>query len=139
MVKFKYGSQSSYNKLVSRMLIDNDAIYCLSDSHRLYHGYQLIGNDAIKVVKEVPDFLKAFHDKLYIVKPDNDTYRFFIKGSTQMEEISFNQSIITSLDCFKNNTLIRKADGLTDNDDAVPTAAAVFDAIEAVATRWNVI
>ena len=137
MVKHVYGSQSSYNKLVSQMLIDDNTLYVCEDSHRLYKGYKLVGNDAINISDRVPEFLEAYHDKLYIVKPEGDTFHFYIKGLTAMEEISFNQSIITSLDCFKNNTLLRKADGLSDNDDAVPTAAAVWDRIESIATRWN--
>ena len=139
MVKFKYGTQSSYNKLVSSMLIDTDAIYCLTDSHRLYRGYDLIGNDAINISETVPDFLKAFHNKLYIVKPVGDTYHFYIKGALQMEEISFNQSIITSLDCFKNHTLIRREEGLQDNDEAVPTSATVYDAVESARSKWNIL
>jgi hypothetical protein len=44
---------------------------------------------------------------------------------------------ITSLNAFADNVLQRKAEGLSEDDDKLPTSATVYDAIDAQATKWQ--
>lgn len=68
LLGFKYGTQASYNSLVTK---DANSLYFISDSNRIYKGDALIASNNIKNVSVLPEVANAFDGILYVVT-END-------------------------------------------------------------------
>lgn len=66
-IKFVYGAQSQYDKLVEQSQIVEDALYFVNDSQSVYRGSELIVRTPIKFVSEMPEEGQLEKDTLYVV------------------------------------------------------------------------
>lgn len=131
-VLFKFGNQAAYDALATTGY-DTNSLYFIEDTGRLYKGSILMSEQAI-FVSAVPEFGAAKAGRIYVVTSE-DSASLYVKGTTQMVQVgggTVQPGAITNLDVF-NSSLI--ATGLTEGstDSQLPTAKAVYDAIQAVA------
>lgn len=66
-IKFVYGAQSQYDKLVEQSQIVEDALYFVNDSQSVYRGSELIVRTPIKFVSAMPEEGQLEEDTLYVV------------------------------------------------------------------------
>lgn len=138
-----YGSQSQYDKLVSDSEVQEDALYFINDTQKIYRGTELIVRTALKFVKSVPETLEA--DTLYVVTTNdsgvNKTDVYFSDGSTA-ENITDPAGEITPEVLFDKLSKFTSVDvktfGLDSADDTkLATAGAVREALEWIVLSDN--
>lgn len=132
-VLFKFGNQAAYDALASSTGYDTNSLYFIEDTGRLYKGSVLMSEQAI-FVSAVPEFDAAKASRIYVVTSE-DSASLYVKGATQMVQVgggTIQPGAITNLDVFNSSLLATElTEGSTDNQ--LPTAKAVYDAIQAVA------
>lgn len=79
-VLYRYGTQDQYNAVAQK---DENAIYFISDTQRIYKGNKLYASADIIVSPTVPEFETALADKLYVVFVDGEVTLYF-KGESAM-------------------------------------------------------
>lgn len=132
-VLFKFGNQAAYDALASSTGYDTNSLYFIEDTGRLYKGSVLMSEQAI-FVSAVPEFDAAKASRIYVVTSE-DSASLYVKGTTQMVQVgggTVQPGAITNLNVFNSSLLATElTEGSTDNQ--LPTAKAVYDAIQAVA------
>lgn len=132
-VLFKFGNQAAYDALASSTGYDTNSLYFIEDTGRLYKGSVLMSEQAI-FVSAVPEFDAAKASRIYVVTSE-DSASLYVKGATQMVQVgggTVQPGAITNLDVFNSSLLATElTQGSTDSQ--LPTAKAVYDAIQAVA------
>ena len=132
-VLFKFGNQAAYDALASSTGYDTNSLYFIEDTCRLYKGSVLMSEQAI-FVSAVPEFDTAKASRIYVVTAE-DSASLYVKGATQMVQVgggTVQPGAITNLDVFNSSLLATElTEGSTDSQ--LPTAKAVYDAIQAVA------
>lgn len=132
-VLFKFGNQAAYDALASSTGYDTNSLYFIEDTGRLYKGSVLMSEQAI-FVSAVPEFDAAKASRIYVVTSE-DSASLYVKGATQMVQVgggTIQPGAITNLDVFNSSLLATElTEGSTDSQ--LPTAKAVYDAIQAVA------
>ena len=132
-VLFKFGNQAAYDALASSTGYDTNSLYFIEDTGRLYKGSVLMSEQAI-FVSAVPEFNSAKASRIYVVTSE-DSASLYVKGATQMVQVgggTIQPGAITNLNVFNSSLLATElTEGSTDSQ--LPTAKAVYDAIQAVA------
>lgn len=132
-VLFKFGNQAAYDALASSTGYDTNSLYFIQDTGRLYKGSVLMSEQAV-FVSAVPEFDTAKANRIYVVTSE-DSASLYVKGATQMVQVggsTVQPGAITNLDVFNSSLLATElTEGSTDSQ--LPTAKAVYDAIQAVA------
>lgn len=139
IVKHKYGYQQDYNQRVAEGAIDENILYFLIDTQKIYKGSHLVSEVSIQFTHEVPTSA-ATDGKLYIVPGDRSMYLYYKDPETHLvlpivSEIM--DGSITSLNAFADNVIQRQNEGLSEDDNKLPTSATVYTAIDAQATKWQ--
>ena len=132
-VLFKFGNQAAYDALASSTGYETNSLYFIEDTGRLYKGSVLMSEQAI-FVSAVPEFDTAKASRIYVVTSE-DSASLYVKGATQMVQVgggTVQPGAITNLNVFNSSLLATElTEGSTDSQ--LPTAKAVYDAIQAVA------
>ena len=131
-VLFKFGNQAAYDALATTGY-DTNSLYFIEDTGRLYKGSVLMSEQAI-FVSAVPEFSAAKASRIYVVTSE-DSASLYVKGATQMVQVgggTVQPGAITNLDVFNSSLLATELTGES-TDEQLPTAKAVYDAIQAVA------
>lgn len=79
-VLHRYGIQAEYDNLITK---DDNSIYFISDTHRIYKGTKLIAEGNVEFVTDIPEFDVAEDNKLYIID-DGTNIALSIKGNSHM-------------------------------------------------------
>jgi len=64
LVNYKYGLQSAYDSVATK---DQNTLYFIPDSGRIYKGSNLIASDNVKVVSALPEVANAFPNVIYVL------------------------------------------------------------------------
>lgn len=96
-IDFKYGVQATYDDLKNDNNIDNDAIYFLYDTKKLYKGDKLIASTDVEIMDELPSIKDALLDTIYIIAK-NDKALMYILNKEQDGFIEITNSSIDDID-----------------------------------------
>lgn len=99
-VLFKYGTQSQYDSLETK---DPNALYCLTDSQRIYKGEYRLASSDIVFSTEIPTAENSFDNILYVVLKDGE-YSMYIKNESSMDEIKLGNRTNSLTDVSYNST-----------------------------------
>lgn len=72
-IQFYYGEQAAFDAAVIGSTIQDDALYVITDSQRLYKGQTLIGANNVKTVDALPEAESAIPNVIYVVEADGST------------------------------------------------------------------
>ena len=134
-VLFSRGLSTVYTGLAEKQA---DTIYFLTDTQQIYLGEQLIADTTklnVQFVDAVPEFGTAKEDVLYVVTgADGGIY---IKGDSTMDQVSGGEATSVAdgtitFDSLNSELVATELTG-DSTDRQLPTAKAVYDAIQAVA------
>lgn len=134
-VLFSRGLSTVYTGLAEKQA---DTIYFLTDTQQIYLGEQLIADTTklnVQFVDAVPEFGTAEEDVLYVVTgADGGIY---IKGDSAMDQVSGGEATSVAdgtitFDSLNSDLVSTELTG-DSTDRQLPTAKAVYDAIQAVA------
>ena len=134
-VLFSRGLSTVYTGLAEKQA---DTIYFLTDTQQIYLGEQLIADTTklnVQFVDAVPEFDTAKEDVLYVVTgADGGIY---IKGDSAMDQVSGGEATSVAdgtitFDSLNSELVATELTG-DSTDRQLPTAKAVYDAIQAVA------
>lgn len=139
MFKVIHGLQAQYDALAGGAGYDNDMLYFITDSHRIYKGSILMAeannDENVIFVTEAPEFATAKENVIYVHNTDEDTL-MYIKGKTGMKVVSGGQlkdGSISSIDMIADDILTTSAEVTAnfaaDDDAHLVTAGAVAKAI----------
>lgn len=136
-VKFIYGLQAKYDALAAGVGYDNDTLYIITDTQKIYKGATLIGqaNEEQNVIftAEAPEASTAKENTVYVVSAEGRT-QMMIKNSDQMEVVSggeLEDGAVSSIDKIAADVILKSTDTLAKEDDEhLVTAGAVANAIE---------
>ena len=137
-VSFVYGAQSQFDSLVEQSQIQDDALYFVNDTNRIYRGEELIVKTPIKFVAEVPsDNLEP--DMVYVVTTVNPetqakSVHIYTSDGKSVTEATDSEGSIDADAIFKKLAKFTSADvksGLlgTADDTKLATAGAVKEAL----------
>lgn len=93
-VQYKYGTQAQFDGLA---LKDEDALYFLTDSQRIYKGEKKISSSDVVFSTTVPDVKNTFDGILYVVLKGSK-YSMFIKNGDELDEIELGPTTMTDVD-----------------------------------------
>lgn len=134
-VLFSRGLSTVYTGLAEKQA---DTIYFLTDTQQIYLGEQLIADTTklnVQFVDAVPEFDTAKEDVLYVVTgADGGIY---IKGDSAMDQVSGGEATSVAdgtitFDSLNSELVATELTG-DSTDRQLPTAKAVYDAVQAVA------
>ena len=72
-VVFYYGLQSAYDAAVGLQTIDENAMYVITDTQRMYRGQTLVGANNVKRVEAVPQATEAIPNVIYVCESEGGT------------------------------------------------------------------
>lgn len=134
-VLFSRGLSTVYTGLAEKQA---DTIYFLTDTQQIYLGEQLIADTTklnVQFVDAVPEFDTAKEDVLYVVTGTDGG--IYIKGDSAMDQVSGGEATSVAdgtitFDSLNSELVATELTG-DSTDRQLPTAKAVYDAIQAVA------
>ena len=134
LVKFNYCIQSVYDTLQTPR--DQDSLYFVTDTRRIYKGDLLLSSDTAEFVAEIPEFEQAQSNKIYMVT-NGTAANIYVKGTDTMVEVAggtLKPGAITNIDIFNPDMITLSSElesgNLPQNDTTLPTSGAVRTAIE---------
>lgn len=129
-VLFKYGSQAAYNGLSVK---DQDTIYVIHDTHRIYKGDVLAAASSI-FTTVVPEYADALSDTIYVVVANGEV-GLYIKDEASQTMMqagggALQPGSIADMNLFSDDILTKIGDEFSAEDDShIPTTGAVATAI----------
>lgn len=94
-VRYKFGFQDEYDSLAIK---DNNSLYFLLDSQRIYKGEYKIASSDVIFTKTVPSIDHMYDDKLYMVLHD-DKYYIYVKNGDKVTNMDLGVTSLTDVDC----------------------------------------
>lgn len=142
-VSFVYGAQSQFDALVEQSQIQDDALYFVNDTNRIYRGEELIVKTPIRFVTEVPSE-NLEPDMVYVVttvdpETQEKSVHIYTSDGESVTEATDSEGSIDADAIFQKLAKFTSADvksGLLNSadDTKLATAGAVKEAL-----TWTVL
>lgn len=132
-VLYRFGTQDQFNAVATK---DENTLYFISDSRRIYKGSRIYGSNDVEFVGSVPSFDVAELNKIYVVANDNNVV-LWIKGETDMVQAGggvVQPGAISSIQAFDSSLL---ATGASGENTLIPTTDYVAEKITEAVANYN--
>lgn len=130
MISFMYGPQSDYDNLP---VIDEDALYCITDNRRIYKGSYLLTAKDVVFLNEIPDTPEK--DYLYVITDSDNISRMYALIDDSFKQLGGGEATDLAdgaVTFTKINSSVISNDFTNPSSIKIPTTQSVFEYINSL-------